>query len=167
MKKIFLIYFLTITSIFAQQKIGHCDVESIIYIMPDFVAGQAEMQEEMNIYRANEQDFVEEYQTKMAALQENSTSMSEAMQQDRLKELQDIEERLMAYQQAEQSRLQQKEQEMLYEIMEKVQIAIDKVAKETGCAYILQSDGGMPAVLFTSGPNSFDITALVKKKLNL
>ena len=71
------------------------------------------------------------------------------------------------YQQEEQIRLQQKEQEMLQDIFDKIQVAVNAVAKETGCAYVLQSDGAVPTVLFDAGPNSFDITELVKKKLNL
>ena len=50
--------------------------------------------------------------------------------------------------------------------MKKIQSAVNEVAKETD-AYVLQSDGAVPTVLFDSGPNSYDITDLVKKKFNL
>ena len=85
----------------------------------------------------------------------------------KIKEIQDLELTIQQYQQEEQIRLQQKEQEMLQIIYEKIQSAVNEVAKETGCAYVLQSDGAVPTVLFDSGPNSYDITDLVKKKLNL
>ena len=167
MKKLFFIYLLTITSVFAQQKIGHINVEKIITIMPDFVTGQTELQQEVQAVEATMTSLYTEYQNKMAEFQQSSETMNEVLQQNKIKEIQELELTIQQYQQEEQVRLQQREQELLLQIMEKIQIAIDEVATDSGCTYVLQSDGSMPTVLFDSGPNSFDITELVKKKLNL
>ena len=167
MKKIFLIYILTITSVIAQQKIGHVHVQKIMDIMPDVVTAMEELTSDQTMVEATLTSLYEEYQNKMNEFQQNSESMNDAVKQIRIKEIQDLELKIQQFQQEEQMKLQQKEQEMLQEIYEKIQIAVNEVAKETGCSYVLQSDGAVPTVLFDSGPDSYDITDLVKKKLNL
>ena len=167
MKKIFFIYLLTITSVFAQQKIGHINVEKIITVMPEFVTGQAELQQAIQTYESTMTSLYTEYQNKMAEFQQNSETMNEVLQQNLIKEIQGFEQTIQEYEQKEQAKLQQMQQDLLLQVMEKIQIAINEVAKDSECTYILQSDGSMPTVLFDSGPGSFDITELVKKKLNL
>ena len=167
MKKLFFIYLLTITSVFAQQKIGHINVEKIITVMPEFVTGQAELQQAIQTYESTMTSLYTEYQNKMAEFQQNSETMNEVLQQNLIKEIQGFEQTIQEYEQKEQAKLQQMQQDLLLQVMEKIQIAINEVAKDSECTYILQSDGSMPTVLFDSGPGSFDITELVKKKLNL
>ena len=167
MKKIFLIAFLAINSIFAQQKIGHVHVQKIMDVMPDVVTAMEELTEDQSTVEATLTSLYEEYQSKIAEYQQNNETMNDVIKQNKAKEIQDLELTIQQYQQEEQLRLQQKEQEMLQEIFEKIQLAVNEVAKEEGCTYVLQSDGAVPTVLFDSGPNSFDITELVKKKLNL
>ena len=167
MKKIFLIYLLSITSIIAQQKIGHVHVQKIMDVMPDVVTAMEELTSDQTMVEATLTSLYEEYQNKMNEFQQNSESMNDVIKQNKIKEIQDLELTIQQYQQEEQIRLQQKEQEMLQVIYEKIQAAVNEVAKETGCSYVLQSDGAVPTVLFDSGPDSYDITDLVKKKLNL
>ncbi len=167
MKKIFLIYLLTLTSVFSQQKIGHVHVQKIMDVMPDVVTAMEELTADQSSVEATLTSLYEEYQNKMAEFQQNSETMNDVIKQNKIKEIQDLELTIQQYQQEEQIRLQQKEQEMLQDIFDKIQVAVNAVAKETGCAYVLQSDGAVPTVLFDAGPNSFDITELVKKKLNL
>ena len=167
MKKIILIYLLSITSIIAQQKIGHVHVQKIMDVMPDVVTAMEELTSDQTMVEATLTSLYEEYQNKMNEFQQNSESMNDVIKQNKIKEIQDLELTIQQYQQEEQIRLQQKEQEMLQVIYEKIQAAVNEVAKETGCSYVLQSDGAVPTVLFDSGPDSYDITDLVKKKLNL
>tara|TARA_B100001250_G_C19266777_1_gene557325 strand:+ start:34 stop:537 length:504 start_codon:yes stop_codon:yes gene_type:complete len=167
MKKIFLISLLTITSVFAQQKIGHVHIQKIMDVMPDVVTAMEELTSDQSTVESTLTSLYEEYQNKMTEFQQNSETMNDVIKQSKIKEIQDLELTIQQYQQEEQVRLQQKEQEMLQQIFDKIQVAVDEVAKETECSYVLQSDGAVPTVLFDSGPNSFDITELVKKKLNL
>ena len=167
MKKIFFIYCITITSIFAQQKIGHVHVQKIMDVMPDVVTAMEELTADQTSVEATLTSLYEEYQNKIAEYQQSGDNMNDVIKQNKAKEIQDLELTIQQYQQEEQLRLQQKEQEMLQKIFEKIQVAVNEVANETGCTYVLQSDGAVPTVLFDSGPNSFDITGLVKKKLNL
>ena len=167
MKKIFLISLLTITSVFAQQKIGHVHVQKIMDVMPDVVTAMEELTADQSTVESTLTSLYEEYQNKMTEFQQNSETMNDVIKQSKIKEIQDLELTIQQYQQEEQLRLQQKEQDMLQQIFDKIQVAVDEVAKETKCSYVLQSDGAVPTVLFDSGPNSFDITELVKKKLNL
>ena len=168
MKKLLFIYFLGITSfIFAQQKIGHVHVQKIMDVMPDVVTAMEELTKDQSSVEATLTSLYEEYQNKIAEYQQTADGMNDVIKQNKAKEIQDLELTIQQYQQEEQLRLQQKEQEMLQEIYEKIQVAVNLVAKETGCAYVLQSDGAVPIVLFDEGEGSFDITELVKKELNL
>ena len=56
---------------------------------------------------------------------------------------------------------------ILAPVVEKVQKAINEVAKNGKFSYILDTGTGFNVVLYNEGPNSHDITDDVKKKLNL
>ena len=65
MKKIFLIYLLSITSIIAQQKIGHVHVQKIMDVMPDVVTAMEELTSDQTMVETTLTSLYEEYQNKI------------------------------------------------------------------------------------------------------
>ena len=75
-----------------------------------------------------------------------------------------MEQRITTLNQTAQNDLSKKNQDLAAPILEKVRKAINDVAAENGYTYIF--DMAAQSIIYTS-PSSSDITALVKKKLNL
>ena len=65
MKKLFLIYLFTITSVIAQQKIGHVHVQKIMDVMPDVITAMEELTADQTTVEATLTSLYEEYQNKM------------------------------------------------------------------------------------------------------
>ena len=78
-----------------------------------------------------------------------------------MKEMQEMAQRIQAFQQNAEKELGQKQQDLLKPIMEKAQAAIQKVAKTKGYQYVLDSTSGS-GVILADGPNLFTD---VKKEL--
>ena len=66
-----------------------------------------------------------------------------------------------------QKELQTLQNDLLAPVVEKIQNAINDVAKDGKYSYILDTGSGFNVILFNEGPDSNDITSAVKKKLKL
>ncbi|HEY1195232.1 OmpH family outer membrane protein [Flavobacterium sp.] len=142
----------------AQAKVAHVDVSEIMSKMPAMLDAQNQLQKLSGTYDAEYKKMVEEYQAKMKKYEAEVTSVTEAVNNDRSKEAQDMQKRIVDYRDNAQKELQQKENDIVKPLMEKVRASIQKVGKAKGFQYIL--DGS--TLLLADGPN---ITADVKKDL--
>ena len=87
--------------------------------------------------------------------------MSSTVRQYREKELMDLQQRIMDFQEGVQSDMQEKQLELMQPFQDKILKAIEEVAKENGYAYIFDSKN----LLYSEGGD--DVSALVKKKLGI
>jgi outer membrane protein len=102
--------------------------------------------------------MVEEYQAKLKKYEAESATVSDVINGDRSKEVQDMQKRIVDFRDNAQKELQQKESDIVNPLMGKVRASIQKVAKAKGFQYVL--DGS--TLLLADGPN---LTADVKKDL--
>jgi len=164
MRKSILLFVLTISStiVLAQkQKIGHVDVQQIMQSL----AVKDSIQQKFLDYQAIYQKELERIQNELIQeeqrLAEEQKTLPEEIFQQRYQSLlrrkQEFQE--VTYPEAQQ-RLQQKMTELQIPLEEKLNVAIEKVAKENGFLYILQ----LEATLYAGGE---DITKLVRKELGL
>ena len=72
MKKLFLIYLFTISSVIAQQKIGHVHVQKIMDVMPDVITAMEELTADQTTVEATLTSLYEEYQNKMNEFQQEN-----------------------------------------------------------------------------------------------
>ncbi|WP_347050490.1 OmpH family outer membrane protein [Flavobacterium olei] len=142
----------------AQAKVAHVDVSEIMSKMPAMLDAQNQLQKLSGTYDAEYKKMVEEYQTKMKKYEAEVATVTEAVNNDRSKEAQDMQKRIVDYRDNAQKELQQKETDIVKPLMEKVRASIQKVGKAKGFQYVL--DGS--TLLLADGPN---ITADVKKDL--
>jgi len=142
----------------AQAKVAHVDVSEIMSKMPAMLDAQNQLQKLSGTYDAEYKKMVDEYQTKMKKYEAEVTTVTEAVNNDRSKEAQDMQKRIVDYRDNAQKELQQKETDIVKPLMEKVRASIQKVGKAKGFQYVL--DGS--TLLLADGPN---ITADVKKDL--
>lgn len=142
----------------AQAKVAHVDVSEIMSKMPAMLDAQNQLQKLSGTYDAEYKKMVDEYQTKIKKYEAESTTVTEAVNTDRSKEVQDMQKRIVDYRDNAQKELQQKESDIVKPLMEKVKASIQKVGKAKGFQYVL--DGS--SLILADGPN---ITADVKKDL--
>ena len=149
----------------AQQLFGHINSQEIISIMPEAATAQLALQQELGDLQEQGKIMAEEYESQLKDFQINQENMSEAIRNDKLKSLQDLEERITLFQQSAQQSIQLKEAELFEPILTKIQNAIDEVAKDKGYAYVFDIGGNAGGLVYKN--DSFDITSMVKSKLNL
>lgn len=142
----------------AQAKTAHVDVSEIMAKMPAMLDAQKQLEKLSGTYDSDYKKMVEEYQAKLKKYEAESTTVSDAINGDRSKEVQDMQKRIVDFRDNAQKELQQKESDIVQPLMEKVRSSIQKVAKAKGFQYVL--DGS--TLLLADGPN---LTADVKKDL--
>ncbi|MCP2027096.1 outer membrane protein [Flavobacterium sp. HSC-32F16] len=142
----------------AQAKVAHVDVSEIMSKMPAMLDAQNQLQKLSGTYDAEYKKMVDEYQTKIKKYEAEAATVTEAVNGDRSKEVQDMQKRIVDYRDNAQKELQQKETDIVKPLMEKVRTSIQKIGKAKGFQYVL--DGS--TLLLADGPN---ITADVKKDL--
>jgi outer membrane protein len=142
----------------AQAKTAHVEVSEIIAKMPAMIEAQKQLTTLSGTYDAEYKTMVDEYQTKLKKYEGEATTVTEAVNETRSKEVQDMQKRITDYRDNAQKELQTKEADIMKPIYEKVKASISKVGKAKGFQYILNAEG----LLLADGPN---LTADVKKDL--
>jgi len=142
----------------AQAKTAHVDVSEIMTKMPAMLDAEKQLKTLSATYDAEYKKMADEFQTKLKKYDAESTTVTEAINADRQKEVQDMQKRIQDYGQNAQKELQQKQEDITKPIYEKVRTSIQKVGKAKGFQYVL--DGA--TLLLADGPN---LTADVKKDL--
>ncbi|MBP4140740.1 OmpH family outer membrane protein [Flavobacterium sp. I-SCBP12n] len=142
----------------AQAKTAHVDVSEIMTKMPAMLDAQKQLDKLSGTYDVEYKKMVDEYQGKLKKYEAEAATVTEAINGDRSKEVQDMQKRIVDYRDNAQKELQQKESDIVKPLMEKVRASIQKVGKAKGFQYVL--DGS--SLLLADGPN---LTADVKKDL--
>ena len=144
--------------IHAQAKVAHVDVSELMAKMPAMLDAQKQLEKLSGTYDGEYKTMVDEYQNKLKKYEQEATTVTDAVNETRSKEVQDMQKRIVDYRDNAQKELQQKEADIVKPIMEKVKASIQKVGKAKGFQYVLNSEG----LLLTDGPN---LTADIKKDL--
>ena len=152
---------LTLSS--SAQKVGHINSQELLSLMPERTTAETSLQNYAKGLESQLTSMQTEYQSMVENYQNNEGSYDDLTKQDKIAEIQSLQERLTTFQQSAQSSLQQKEQELLQPILEKAQNAIDAVADKGKYTYILDSSSGL--ILYSK--DSEDILDKVKKELGL
>ncbi|MBC5840083.1 MAG: OmpH family outer membrane protein [Flavobacteriaceae bacterium] len=142
----------------AQAKTAHVDVSEIMAKMPAMLDAQKQLEKLSGTYDTDYKKMVEEYQAKLKKYEAESATVTDAINGDRSKEVQDMQKRIVDFRDNAQKELQQKESDIVKPLMEKVRTSIQKVGKAKGFQYVL--DGS--TLLLAEGT---DLTADVKKDL--
>ena len=142
----------------AQAKIAHVDVSEIMTKLPAMLESQKQLDKLSQTYQADYKTMGDEYQAKLKKYDAEASTVTEAMNAERQKEVADMEKRIQDFGQTAQKELQSKEADLMKPIEEKVKLAIQKVGKAKGFQYVLNSAG----LLLADGPN---LTVDVKKEL--
>ncbi len=150
----------------ATPKFGHLNSDELIALMPQtqtarqqLQAFQASLQNDLKLMETEFQTMYTDFLQKS----KSNSFASETQKNTQQKNLEDMQNRIVDFQENAQQELGKKEVELLQPVLEKAQKAIDEVAAENGFTYILDTSKG--AVLFAQ--ESLDILPLVKAKLGI
>lgn len=147
----------------AQSKVAHIDMKELMTTMPAMKTAEAQLEKIQKSYDAEYNTMVQEYQTKMEKYRTEAENgiASDAINETRAKEMQDMGTRIQQYKETSQKDLEKKYMDLVKPIMEKATNAVQKVAKAKGYEYVLDSTVGS-GVMLADGPN---LLADVKKEL--
>ncbi len=168
MKRIILVLtiaFLSGTAAIAQTKIGHINSNDLLLAMPERATIETEIQNHAKQLETQLLAMQRELETKYQDFQAKESLMTEAIREDKIKELTSLEQRLNEFQERAQADLQKKEQELTEPLITKAKDAINKVSKENGYTYII--DSGVGILLYIDETTADDIMPLVKTELGL
>lgn len=150
---------------FAQSniKLGHVDFAALYGMMP----GLDSVKTVFETYNKSVQEQFAAMQTelenKFMDYQANVDGMSEIIRATKEAEINDLKERLDAFEAQATQDLQDKEMELTSPIIEQARKAVEDVAKENGYTYVFNSTEGL---LLYATPSD-DITEMVKTKLGI
>jgi outer membrane protein len=156
-------FFMSAQFVTAQSKVAHIDMSELMTTMPAMKTAQAQLEKIQKSYDGEYNTMVQEYQTKMKKYQADAETgtVTDAVNETRAKEMQDMGTRIQQYRETATKELQQKELDLVKPIMEKATAAVQKVARAKGIEYVLDSTVGS-GVMLADGPN---LLADVKKEL--
>lgn len=147
---------------FAQKgQIAHVDLQGILETMPEREKASQRMDRFREDLTQNIQEMNEEYQSEMTEFQQNQEEMTQTEQKRKREELAALQQRIQQAQQKAQEDLQSQQEELLQPIMDKVEKAVQEVAKKEGYMYVVQEQN----LLYKEGGN--DITDKVRDHLDL
>ncbi len=149
----------------AQNKFGHINFGKLyeIILTPHMDSINAELQKYQRELETVLQEMSGEYEKKAMEYQTNSAGYSDLIKQTKQGEIKTLEEKIYDFQGKAQQDIQAKQMELQNPYIEKAKAAVEKVAKENGYTYIMNSTEGL---LLYADPSQ-DIMSLVKKELGL
>ena len=150
---------------FSQQLFGHVNSQEILTAMPEAATAQLALQSELENMQLQGQAMMQEFETQQKQFQLEQANMNDAIRNTKLKELEDLQSRILMFEQNAEQSIQMKQAELFEPILTKIQNAIDEVSIEKGYSYVFDLVGLQGGMVYKD--DSYDITNLVKSKLNL
>ena len=149
-----------------ELKIGYTNVELLMDLMPEMEQIAADVQDYQAQLQTNIQTKAQDFQRKVQAYQQAAPTMTEDARSAKEQELQKLQQDLQKYEQDAQVSYQNKLQELLAPVQQKVFNAINAVAAENNYSHVFsESAGQSPILLYTRDEDKF--TELVLAKLGI
>jgi outer membrane protein len=147
----------------AQTKMGYINMQLLVQSMPEAKT----VKSQLDIYSKEFTDELaamqNELQSKGKEYQAQSATMTDAVRSAKQTELQDLQNRLQAYNTTAQQKFEQRSNELIKPLTDKARAAIADVAKEKGYTYILDTTQTQLLV----SPDGDDLMAAVKVKMGI
>ncbi|MCR9286077.1 OmpH family outer membrane protein [Saprospiraceae bacterium] len=161
----FLMAFMLMVGSVQAQKFGYVDSGAILNEMVEVKQMRSNLEGFKTQLEKKAQGMLTEFQQKQqdAATKKQAGTLSPIEEETVLKELQEKEQEIYKYQGESQQKLAEKEQELLNPILERVNTAINDIAKADGLQFVFDARSGV--ILYAD--ETTDITSKVKSKLGI
>ena len=154
-----------------QLKIGYVDPQTILSKMPDMAAVQKKLQNFQDKLRQQLSQKQADLQQQVQQFQQKSAVISDVAKKQEQAHLDSLNQQLGQLQQEYANELQNRQQQLMSPILDKVQKAINEVAKSMDLTYVFNTvtGNGDYIILYASNQaqQKYDITQKVMDKLNL
>ncbi|HZW78296.1 MAG TPA: OmpH family outer membrane protein [Flavobacteriaceae bacterium] len=156
------IFFITVSTVFGQSKVGAVDIEVILNNMPEM----KQVEEKLHTYAGQlDLDFnkkMDGYKDAIEAYKKEEASYSDTQKREKQEALMAMESEIQKFQQNGAALLELKQQEYLRPLYAKIETALEKVAKAQKYTQIVQIT---PNMLFLDP--AYDVTAALAKELGV
>lgn len=149
------------------QKYGYINSEELITAMPDLDSVNVKLEKIVDDYRSQLEIIQVELNNKYQDYQKNSATYSEATQQSKQSELNDLSKRYNDFNQLAQTNVQQKQAELMQPVVEKANNAIKKVAQANGLIFVFDTAPQTNALAYFDETQLVNILAAVKAELGI
>ena len=167
LKRILLIVMLILPmGVMAQtMKFGHTNSQDLIVDMPEFKKAENELKALQDKYADEFQRSQDEFSKKAQQFQQDMSenTLPQNIAERRQKELQDMGQRLEAFQQEAYQSMQKAQMDLMAPIYKKINDAIQVVGKKEGLIYIF--DMSSATIPYVDSQQSKDVTDLIKAQL--
>ena len=145
------------------QKFGHIDSQELLSLMPEITTVETSLQAYMQVLQGQLISMENEYKSALEDYENNESSYDDLTKQDKELAIKQLIQRIQTFEQGAQPLVQEKQQELMRPIIEKVQNAINAVAEKGKYTYILDSSSSV--ILYKK--DSEDILEKVKLELKI
>ena len=139
----------------AQSKIAHIDTQAFIESMPSYQDAVSQIKKIEQTYQAEIDDLLKETQNKNERYKAEAPTKTDEENQIRMQELQEMQNSIREYNQTASRDVQKKREELMRPVLEKARNIIQKVARDKGFDFVLDSTVGS-GVLLADGYNLLD-----------
>ncbi|NJN26698.1 MAG: OmpH family outer membrane protein [Cyclobacteriaceae bacterium] len=149
-------------------KIGYTNADFILGNMPEAKQIESELKVHEQQLSTQLEAKSKDFQTKVAEYEKNAPNMIPEVRADKENELRNMQQSIQKFSQDAQSSLQRKSGELLQPVYDKIQKAIDAVAKANGYTHVFNSgqpDVGLNILLYARDEDN--ISDLVLKELGI
>ncbi|MCC8089238.1 MAG: OmpH family outer membrane protein [Rikenellaceae bacterium] len=154
------------TSLKGQQiKLGYINSNELLAIMPETDSARIVLENLSNELGQQLDEINVEFNNKYQAYTRDAAEMTQSVRAQKEKELQDLSVRLQQFQQDAQKDLDLAQRQLMAPVFEKVQEAIQKVARNNGFTTII--DAGVGVLLYIDESTMIDILPLVRAELGI
>jgi len=156
----------------AQVKMGYVDRQSILQKMPDFSAAKKKLQNFVEQKRKKITTEQNSFQKKLLQYRQRQDVMSDSAKKEENKRLKKLQTNISQDENQINKEIQNKRQALIGPLLQKINNAINKVAKEQNLTYVIDDKGFMsnePFILYTSkkAKQKYNINKLVLKNLGI
>ena len=144
-------------------KLAHINANDLLMVMPGIDSVKKSIESYARQLEDELKAMTAEFEKKYADFERDGGLLTETARKMKMKELQDLQERIELFKDNAQSDLQEKQETLLKPIVDKAKSAIAEVAKEQGYSYVF--DTTYPTLLYSD--DNDNIIELVKKKLGI
>src|SRR5690606_16712635 len=120
----------------APVKIGYTNVDYVLSQMPESKQIEADLKAYSSQLENQLKSKYQEIETKGQANQKSAATMTNVVKADKEKELMNLRTSIEEFQKNADQSLQKKQQSLMEPVLDKLQKAIDDVAKENGYTYV-------------------------------
>ncbi|MBL7942162.1 MAG: OmpH family outer membrane protein [Flavobacteriales bacterium] len=154
--------FLFVTAFAGAQKLGHCDGQEILSLMPEMKDVQAQLENQAKQLKDHLSSLEATYQSMVTEYQQLEATWPEAIKQSKRQAIINKEQEMAEFEATANKEIADLQQTLLDPLLKKATDAIEAVGKENGFTYIFDLSTG--SLLYKGGE---DVTPLVKAKMGI